>query len=116
LIPELFQLITLQSIVLGLSVFIAIYEKIHAKLFTTIIGIGSASGLFFQDHFLYLISDNSGFLYEYNITDTNNKYPLLQNPSQNILKDKPDFESLSFSRHALYLWLRPTTKKCDDRI
>jgi hypothetical protein len=43
------------------------------ELFTTIIGIGSASGLFLRS-FLYLISDNSAF-YEYNITDTNlNKY------------------------------------------
>jgi hypothetical protein len=46
-------------------------------------------------------------LYEYNITDTNlNKYPLLQNPSQNILKkDKPDFESLTHFQDTLYILL-----------
>jgi hypothetical protein len=55
------------------------------------------------------------FLYEYNITDTNlNKYPLLQNPSQNILKKKPDWIPNSFSRHALYLWLGLPQK--NDRI
>jgi hypothetical protein len=45
-------------------------------------------------------------LYEYNITDTNlNKYPLLQNPSQNILKkDKPDFESLTHFQDTLYIF------------
>jgi hypothetical protein len=58
-------------------------------------------------------------LYEYNITDTNlNKYPLLQNPSQNILKkDKPDFESLTHFQDTLYIFARaPRQKKCDDRI
>jgi predicted RND superfamily exporter protein len=65
----------------------AIMKKFTLELFTTIIGIGSASGLFFQDHFLYLISDNSGFLYEYNITDTNlNKYPPLKPESKHSKK------------------------------
>jgi hypothetical protein len=83
-----------------------IMKKFTLELFTTIIGIGSASGLFFQDHFLYLIGDNSGFLYEYNVTDTSlNKYPLLQNPSQNIpKKDKPDFESLTHFQDTLYIF------------
>jgi hypothetical protein len=81
-------------------------KKITLELFTSIIGIGAASGLFFQDHFLYLIGDNSGFLYEYNVTDTSlNKYPLLQNPSQNIpKKDKPDFESLTHFQDTLYIF------------
>ena len=81
-------------------------KKFTLELFTTIIGIGSASGLFFQDHFLYLIGDNSGFLYEYNVTDTSlNKYPLLQNPSQKIpKKDKPDFESLTHFQDTLYIF------------
>jgi hypothetical protein len=43
-------------------------KKFTLELFTTIIGIGSASGLFFQDHFSLFNSDNSGFIYEYNIT------------------------------------------------
>ncbi|PKH66135.1 hypothetical protein CXF59_09050 [Flavobacterium sp. ALD4] len=81
-------------------------KKITLELFTSIIGIGAASGLFFQDHFLYLIGDNSSFLYEYNLTDTSlNKYPLLQNPSQNILKkDKHDFESLTHFQDTLYIF------------
>jgi hypothetical protein len=81
-------------------------KKITLELFTSIIGIGAASGLFFQDHFLYLIGDNSSFLYEYNLTDTSlNKYPLLQNPSQKIpKKDKPDFESLTHFQDTLYIF------------
>jgi hypothetical protein len=87
-------------------------KKFTLELFTTI-GIGSASGLLLPRSFLYLISDIVCFLYEYNITDTNlNKYPLLQNPSQNILKeDKPDFESLTHFQDTLYIFARSTTKE-----
>jgi hypothetical protein len=71
-----------------------------------IIGIGSASGLFYQGNSLFMISDNSSFLYEYNITNgTVNEYPLLKNASQNILKqDKPDFESITHFQDTLYVF------------
>jgi hypothetical protein len=43
-----------------------------------LIGIGSASGLLSGDS-LFIVSDNSGFLYEYTIgTGTVNEYPLLK--------------------------------------
>jgi hypothetical protein len=43
-----------------------------------LIGIGSASG-FYQGDSLFIVSDNSGFLYEYTIgTGTVNEYPLLK--------------------------------------
>lgn len=95
-----------------------IMKKFTLELFTTIIGIGSASGLFFQDNSLYLIGDNSGFLYEYNITDTSlNKYPLLQNPSDNIpKKDKPDFESITHFRDTLYIFGSGSTEKRNAMI
>lgn len=93
-------------------------KKITLELFTTIIGIGSASGLFFQGNSLYLIGDNSGFLYEYNLTDTSlNKYPLLQNPSENIpKKDKPDFESLTHFQDTLYIFGSGSTAKRNAMI
>ncbi|TDE06101.1 DUF6929 family protein [Flavobacterium hiemivividum] len=93
-------------------------KKITLELFTTIIGLGSASGLFFQGNFLYLIGDNSGFLYEYNIVDSNlKKYPLLENPSQNIpKKDKPDFESLTHFGDTLYVFGSGSTAKRNAMI
>lgn len=93
-------------------------KKFRLELFTTIIGIGSASGLFFQDHFIYLIGDNSGFLYEYSIVDSNlTKYPLLENPSQNIpKKDKPDFESLTNFQDTLYIFGSGSTAKRNAMI
>ena len=71
-------------------------EKFQLQLFFQIIGIGSASGLLFHNNLLYLISDNSSYLYEYKI-DSNelNKIALIENPEENIpKKDKPDFESI----------------------
>ncbi|SEA01404.1 hypothetical protein SAMN05443667_101612 [Flavobacterium gillisiae] len=93
-------------------------KKFTLELFTTIIGIGSASGLFFQNNSLYLIGDNSGFLYEYNITDASlNKYPLLQNPSENIpKKDKPDFESITHFQDTLYIFGSGSTVKRNAMI
>lgn len=93
-------------------------KKFTLELFTTIIGIGSASGLFLHDNFLYLIGDNSGLLYEYNFTDTVlNKYPLLQNPSENApKKDKPDFESITYFQDTLYVFGSGSTEKRNTMI
>ena len=83
-----------------------------------IIGIGSASGLFYQNNSLFVISDNSTFLYEYNIaTKTVNEYPLLKNPSQNIAKqDKPDFESITHFQDTLYIFGSGSTNKRNTMI
>ena len=81
-------------------------EKFQLQLFLQIIGIGSASGLLFHNDLLYLISDNSTYLYEYNMDlNTLNKIALVDNPQENILKkDKPDFEFLSKFNDELYIF------------
>ncbi len=81
-------------------------KKFTLDLVFHIIGIGSASGLFYQNDLLYLISDNSSYLYEYNIKKEHlEKYPLYHNPSENILKiDKPDFESITHFQDSLYIF------------
>ena len=75
-------------------------EKFQLQLFFQIIGIGSASGLLYHDDLLYLISDNSSFLYEYSMNENKlNKIALVENPSENIpKKEKPDFESITLER------------------
>jgi hypothetical protein len=91
-------------------------KKFTLELFT-IIGIGSASGLFFQDHFLYLISDNSGFYTNTTSLIRTLTNTLLQNQSKHSKKDKPDFESLTHFQDTLYIFGSGSTqKKCDDRI
>ncbi|MFT5752859.1 MAG: hypothetical protein ACI924_000059 [Flavobacterium sp.] len=81
-------------------------EKFQLQLFFQIIGIGSASGLLFHNDLLYLISDNSSYLYEYKI-DSNelNKIALIENPEENIpKKDKPDFESITLERNKILIF------------
>lgn len=72
-------------------------EKFQLSVLFKIIGIGSASGLIYQDNLLYIISDNSTYLYEYDIQNEKlDRIPLVENPQENIAKkDKPDFESIT---------------------
>ena len=72
-------------------------EKFQLSLLFKIIGIGSASGLVYQENKLFIISDSSTYLYEYHISEEKlNKIALLGNAQENIpKKQKPDFESIS---------------------
>ena len=92
--------------------------KFTLEILFRIIGIGSASGLFYQNNSIFVISDNSSFLYEYNIAkETLKEYPLLKNASQNIAKqDKPDFESLTHFQDTLYIFGSGSTVKRNTMI
>ena len=80
-------------------------EKFQLSLLFKIIGIGSASGLVYHEDKLYIISDNSTFLYEYSIpTENLNKIALVENAQDNIVKkDKPDFEAIALKGTDLVL-------------
>lgn len=89
-------------------------RKFSLELFCRIIGIGSASGLFFQNNSLYLISDNSNVLYNYDISSKNlTKTELSQaRPLENIPKAyKPDFEAMTMNGNDLYLFGSGSTDK-----
>lgn len=76
------------------------------EIFTTIKGISAASGLFLKDNLLYVIGDNSGYLYEYHIKERRlNKIPLIPTLAlENIPKvDKPDFEVVCHYDNVLYI-------------
>ena len=63
----------------------------------TIKGISAASGLLFSQNVLFVISDSSSFLYQYD-TEKNLllKFPLVKEPAENIPKqDKLDLESIT---------------------
>lgn len=82
-------------------------HKFRLELFCKIIGIGSASGLLFQNNLLYLISDNSNVLYQYDIDSKNlDKIELTEtSPHENIpKKDKPDFEAITSYNGEFYLF------------
>jgi len=93
-------------------------KKHTLELLFQIIGIGSASGLFYKDNTLLLIGDNSGFLYEYHMDFSDLKqYPLIKNPAANIPKsEKPDFESIAHFQDTLYIFGSGSTTKRNAMI
>lgn len=93
-------------------------KKFTLDLLFKIIGIGSASGLLYNDNSLLLIGDNSGFLYEYNIDSSNLKsYPLIEKPSENIpKKEKPDFESFTQYQDTIYVFGSGSTAKGNSMV
>jgi hypothetical protein len=88
-------------------------EKFQLSVLFKIIGIGSASGLVFHENKLYIISDNSTFLYEYNILDERlDKIALVENAEENtIKKDKADFESITLNGNNLVILGSGSTDK-----
>ena len=93
-------------------------DKLKLELLFQIIGIGSASGLVYKDNVLWIIGDNSGFLYEYHIDSRDlNRHPLIENPSENILKkDKPDFEAITHFGENLYIFGSGSTEKRNKMV
>ncbi len=88
-------------------------EKFLLTVFFKISGIGSASGLVYTDNSLFLISDNSGFLYEYHMDSAVLKsHPVIGEASANILKkNKPDFEAIALKGNELHLFGSGSTEK-----
>lgn len=86
--------------------------------FIVISGVGAASGLVYLDDKLYIIGDNSGFLYEYHLTNKSlQKYPFLDNAAEFIAKnEKPDVESITLKNNKLYIFGSGSTKKRNARF
>ncbi len=93
-------------------------ERFTIELLFQIIGIGSASGLIYRNNSLFIISDNSSFLYEYNIPEKElSKIKLFENDQENIpKKDKHDFESIALNGNELHLLGSGSTSKREKRI
>jgi hypothetical protein len=83
-----------------------------------ITGIGSASGIIYKDNSLFIISDNSSFLYNYNLQEnTLTKIPITENPQENIAKkDKFNFESIALKGNKLHILGSGSTSKREKRI
>lgn len=93
-------------------------DKFQLSTQFTINGIGATSGLVFKDNSLFIISDNSSYLYEYQIEKQQlNKIKLFENSQENIVKkEKLDFESITLFDNKLYLFGSGSTKKRDKRF
>ncbi len=83
-----------------------------------IAGIGATSGLVLKGDVLYLVSDNSSFLYQYKLQEkTLHKIKLLEDSEENSSKkDKMDFEVLAKKGEKLYLFGSGSTSKREKRI
>lgn len=85
-------------------------QKFQLELLFHIIGIGSASGLFYNNGTLYLIADNSHLLYGYDIEaktlHTTSLAPKdYTGPMENVpKKDKPDYEAMAAYGNDLYIF------------
>jgi hypothetical protein len=87
-------------------------EKFQLSLLFKIIGLGSASGLLFQNNTILAIGDNSSYLYEYQ-TETSHlqRHPLAENAQENIPKTfKPDFEAITQHADSIYIFGSGSTK------
>jgi hypothetical protein len=93
-------------------------EKFTLEILFHIIGIGSASGLLYKDNTLFIIGDNSGFLYEYNLQNQQlNPHAIIDNPTENITKKlKPDFEALTNFKDTVYIFGSGSTENRNKMI
>jgi len=93
-------------------------EKFQLSLLFKIIGISSASGLVFNHGLVYLISDNSTYLYQYHIdSERLDKFPLIENATDNIQKKlKPDFEAIAFNDSYYFLFGSGSTENRNQMI
>ncbi len=93
-------------------------EKFTLEILFHIIGIGSASGLLFKDQSLYIVSDNSGYLYDYHMDSKDLKrHALVQNPTENTpKKEKADFESLTAFQDTIYVFGSGSSSKRNGMI
>jgi len=92
----------------------------NLSVFAKIKGIGSASGLYLRQNSLFVIGDNSAYLYEYNLENKSlNKIEILKGLKtlENIPKaDKPDFEVLCNHANSLYILGSGSTDRRDLMI
>ncbi|WP_395067074.1 DUF6929 family protein [Flavobacterium sp.] len=81
-------------------------EKFQLSLLFKIIGLGSASGLIYNDNTIIAIGDNSSYLYEYQLqTNTLERHALAENAQENSPKKlKPDFEAITQYQDSLYIF------------
>jgi hypothetical protein len=76
-------------------------------------GVGAASGLIYHQERIFLISDSSSFLYDYQLaTQTLNKHALVSAASDHIeKKNKFDLEAICQKNQKLYLFGSGSTSK-----
>ena len=87
--------------------------KFQFEILFHIIGIGASSGLFLNNKILYVIADNSTYLYQYNLKDSLlSKIKLQDNSRENIIKsEKADLEAITKINNKYYIFGSGSTAK-----
>jgi hypothetical protein len=93
-------------------------EKFQLSLLFKIIGLGSASGLIYQDNSILAIGDNSSYLYEYSIDSQKlEKHSLIENPQENTPKKvKLDFEAITKFENNVYIFGSGSTENRNKMV
>lgn len=93
-------------------------EKFQLSLLFKIIGLGSASGLIYQDNSILAIGDNSSYLYEYSIDSQKlEKHALIENPQENTPKKvKLDFEAITKFENNIYIFGSGSTENRNKMV
>lgn len=97
-------------------------QQFYLDLLIRIIGIGSASGLFYKDNTVYVVSDNSAYLYEYHISEKTLEKSILMAPKsgealENVPKKlKQDFESVCAYKGNLYVFGSASTPSRQNAV
>jgi hypothetical protein len=93
-------------------------EKIQLSAFLEIEGIGAASGIVYNNNSLYIVSDNSGFLFQYDLIENKLfKHQLIEDTSVNIEKKrKPDFEALTLIHNELHVFGSGSTSNRNKKV
>ena len=88
-------------------------EKFELSNLFTIKGIAAPSGLLYSQNVLFVISDSSQFLYQYDIEKKLLlKFPLVKEAKENIIKEnKPDLESITQYGNQLIMLGSGSTEK-----
>ena len=93
--------------------------KLILEAFISISGIAAASGIVYNNDELHIVSDNSNYLYSYNLVQQRlSKTALLEaEPMENISKaNKMDLESITFDGKRYYLYGSGSTEKRNNRF
>ncbi len=81
-------------------------QNFQLSVLLKILGIGAASGIVNYNNSLYIISDNSGFLYQYQLENKQLiTHSLVENATANTIKSKkPDFEAITLKENDLHIF------------
>ncbi len=93
-------------------------EKFQLSALFNINGIGSASGIIYHSELLYIISDSSSYLYQYDLVNKKlTKISLVDNSQENSSKkEKFDFEAITSKDNDLHIFGSGSTENRNKKF